>query len=63
MKKKIFGRVAWAAVAVGAAYCLAGIALNRGEPINSIWLVIAAVCTYLLGFRFYGKFIAARVMA
>jgi len=45
-----------------AALCLAGIALNRGEPINSIWLVLAASCTYLLGFRFYAKFIAARVM-
>ena len=35
----------------------------RGEHINSIWLVLAAVCTYALGFRFYGKFIAAKVMA
>ncbi|MGE5570412.1 MAG: carbon starvation CstA family protein [Rhodospirillales bacterium] len=61
--KRIFAHLLWAAVAVLAAFCLAGIALNRGEPINSIWLVAAAVCTYLLGFRFYAKFIAARVMA
>ncbi len=53
----------WVAIAVLAAFCLAGIALNRGEPINSIWLVTAAACTYLIGFRFYAKFIAARVMA
>jgi carbon starvation protein len=53
---------AWAGVCVAAAYCLANIALNRGEPINSLWIVIAASCTYLVGFRFYGKFIAARVM-
>jgi carbon starvation protein len=50
-------------VALAAVFCLAGIALDRGEPINSIWLVIAAASTYALGFRFYGKFIAARVMA
>jgi carbon starvation protein len=61
--KKILGHVIWAAVSIGAAYCLAGVALNRSEPINSIWLVLAAACTYLIGFRFYAKFIAAKVMA
>ena len=40
-----------------------GIALHRGEHINSLWLVLAAACTYLIGYRFYAKFIAARVMA
>jgi carbon starvation protein len=43
--------------------CLGGVALYRGEHINSIWLVLAAACTYLTGYRFYAKFIAARVMA
>ncbi|MCX6634162.1 MAG: carbon starvation protein A, partial [Acidobacteria bacterium] len=61
--RKFSGRLAWAAVSVAAAYCLAGIALHRGEHINSIWLVLASICTYLIGFRFYAKFIAARVMA
>jgi carbon starvation protein len=53
----------WAVVAVGAAACLGVIALHRGEPVNSLWLVLAAACVFSLGFRFYGKFIAARVMA
>jgi len=61
--RKFSGRLAWAAVSIVAAYCLAGIALNRGEHINSLWLVLASICTYLIGFRFYAKFIAARVMA
>src|SRR5579862_1282769 len=61
--KKILGNILWAVLAVAAAFFLAGIALNRGEHINSIWLVLAACCTYVLGYRFYGKFIAARVMA
>ncbi len=61
--KRTLAYLLWAAIAILAAFCLAGIALNRGEPINSIWLVVAAACTYLLGFRFYAKFIAARVMA
>src|SRR2546425_11840989 len=60
--RKILRRILWVILSVVAALCLAGIVLNRGEPINSIWLVLAASCTYLLGFRFYAKFIAAKVM-
>jgi len=61
--KKTLGHLAWAAISIGAAFFLAGIAVNRGEPVNSMWLVLAAVCTYLVGFRFYAKFIAVKVMA
>ena len=50
-------------MAIVAAFCLAAIALNRGEHINSTWLVLASSCTYVIGFRFYARFIAARVMA
>ena len=60
---RLAAHAGWIAAAILAAYALAGIALSRGEPINSIWLVIAASLTYLLGYRFYAKFIAARVMA
>ncbi len=60
--KKLIGHGLWAGVALVAAFCLAGLALNRGEHVNSMWIVLAAICTYLVGFRFYGKFIAARVM-
>src|SRR6476469_7107684 len=52
----------WGAVAIVAAISLGAIAIFRGEHIDSIWLVLAAVCTYALGFRFYAKFIATRVM-
>ena len=58
----IFSRLMWAAIAILGAFCLGGIAINRGEPVNSMWLVLAAVCTYLIGFRFYAKFIATKVM-
>jgi carbon starvation protein len=61
--KRIAGHVVWALVSVAAAFFLAGIAIDRGEPVNSFWLVLAAACTYALGFRFYAKFIAAKVMA
>ena len=51
------------ALACGAALCLGAIALSRGEQINSLWLVAAALCTYITGYRLYGRFIATRVMA
>jgi carbon starvation protein len=60
---KFLRRLFWLILAFAAAFFLSGIALNRGERINSIWLVLAAACTYALGYRFYAKFIAARVMA
>ncbi|HST61030.1 MAG TPA: carbon starvation CstA family protein [Longimicrobium sp.] len=54
-------KLAWAAVALLGAASLAVIALHRGETISAAWLVIAAVCTYLVGYRFYAKFLATRV--
>ena len=61
--KKIAGRSVWALVSLTAAFFLAAIAVDRGEPVNSFWIVLAAACTYLVGFRFYARFIAAKVMA
>ena len=61
--KRIFNHLIWIAIAAAAAVCLGTIAIARGEPINSFWLVMASACTYLTGYRFYASFIAARVMA
>ena len=38
------------------------VALNRGESINAIWLVTAALCTYVVAYRFYARFIASKVL-
>src|ERR1700748_2811733 len=54
---KIFGVV----LAVVGGFSLGGIALYRQEPINSLWIVVASVCMYLLGYRFYAAWIAAKV--
>src|SRR4249919_3338436 len=59
---KIFRILIWLAVALLGALALATIALHRGEQINAMWLVVAAVCTYAIGYRFYSKFIAAKVL-
>jgi carbon starvation protein len=61
--KKFVTTVVWLAVAVFGAGALAGIALHRGEPLNAIWFVIAAVCCHLVAFRIYSAFIAARLLA
>ncbi|HEX9254153.1 MAG TPA: carbon starvation CstA family protein, partial [Candidatus Angelobacter sp.] len=53
----------WLAVAAVGALALATIALRRHEPISAMWLVVAAVCSYALGYRFYSKFVAAKVLA
>src|SRR5205809_958671 len=59
---KIFRVVIWIGVAVLGALALATVALHRGEQINAMWLVVAAVCTYTIGYRFYSKFIATKVL-
>jgi carbon starvation protein len=48
-------------LAVVGGFALGGIALYRQEPINSLWIVVASVCVYLLGYRFYAAWIAAKV--
>jgi len=48
--------------AVGA-FAISGIALNRGEPINALWILTAAICLYTIGYRFYAAWITARVLS
>lgn len=43
----------WFVFSIGGAFSFAVIALNRGESIGAIWIVIAAVCVYLIAYRFY----------
>ncbi|MGY0611098.1 carbon starvation CstA family protein [Luteimonas sp. A501] len=55
------GKLAWAVLALLGAFCLGTIALRRGEPINALWIVVAAISIYLVAYRFYARFIADRV--
>ena len=52
----------WLALSVVGAIALGMIALSRGESINALWIVIAAVAVYMIGFRFYARYIATHVM-
>jgi carbon starvation protein len=60
---KTLSMLAWGAVAALGSAAVAVVALHRGEPINALWLVTAATCCYALGYRFYCKFIAAKILA
>ena len=55
--------VGWSTVALLGAVAVGVIAVRRGEPINALWLVVAAICCYALGYRFYSKFIATKILA
>ncbi|MGL4906562.1 MAG: carbon starvation CstA family protein, partial [Plesiomonas sp.] len=55
-------RAIWLAVALIGALAFATIALNRGETVNAIWLIVAAVSCYLIAYRFYSRFIASKVL-
>jgi carbon starvation protein len=60
--RKILQILIWFLLAAAGAISIAAIALHRGEQINAMWLVVAAVCCYALGYRFYSSFIAAKVL-
>ena len=57
----MLSRFAWLLLALAGAAAWGVLALHRGETINAAWLVLAAVGTYLVGFRFYSRFLADRV--
>lgn len=54
-------KLIWIIVAIIGAFAIGTLALHRGETINAIWLVVAAVCVYSIAYRYYSLFIAKRV--
>ena len=61
--KKALGTAVWVAVAIAGATALAKIAVYRGEALSATWFVIAAGCCYLVAYRLYSAFLAAKVLA
>ncbi len=62
MDNKILSAFIWIAIALLGATALGGIALNRGEPINALWFIAAALCVYAIAYRFYAAWIASKVL-
>ena len=54
--------IVWITLALLGTAAIAGIAFNRGESINALWLITAAVCIYAIAYRFYAAWIAAKVL-
>src|SRR3974390_3045425 len=61
-KKTTTPKLIWVAIAALGAVAFGIIALSRGETISAAWLVIAALCTYFIAYRFYALFIAEKVL-
>jgi carbon starvation protein len=61
--KRILQTLVWIALATVAATALTTIALHRGEAISATWFVLASVCSYLVAYRVYSAFIAAKLLA
>ncbi|MCO5236193.1 MAG: carbon starvation protein A [Chitinophagaceae bacterium] len=61
--KKTVSSIVWIIISLLGAAALATIALERGEKINAVWIVIAAACVYMVAFRFYRKFIEKKVLS
>ena len=60
---RLLAALGWILVALAGAGALGVIALRRGENVSAAWLLVAALCTYAIGYRFYSAFIAAKIFA
>lgn len=55
-------RIVFGVIAVIGAIAWANIAFVRGETVNAVWFVVAAICTYVIGFRFYARLIEMKIV-
>jgi carbon starvation protein len=62
VKSSILSKLVWLIVAVVGAWAFGSIATNKGESINAVWFIVAALCVYLVAYRFYSAWICARVL-
>ena len=61
-KSNLAGKLMWAVIAIAGACSLGVVALRRGEPVNAIWIVTAAIAVFLIAHRFYARFITDKVL-
>jgi carbon starvation protein len=57
-----FLKILWSLVAIIGAISFGILAVSRGEHVNAVWLVLAAVCVYSIAYRFYSLFIATKFL-
>ncbi len=61
-ENKLMKHAIWIIIAILGAFSLGYVALNRGETINAMWILVASVCIYLIGYRYYALYISKRVL-
>src|SRR5690349_8535366 len=59
----IVARLGWLLFALIGAFCLATLALSRGETVNAFWLVAATLSVFFIAYRFYSRYIAEKALA
>lgn len=63
MEKSSIGKhLLWAVIAIVGAFCLAIVALRRGESVSALWIIVASIAVYLVSYRYYSLYIANRVL-
>ncbi len=60
-KMTFFSKMMWVVIAIIGAVSFGILAVSRGEHVNAVWLVLAAICVYSIAYRFYSLFIANKV--
>lgn len=60
-KSTLPSKILWSLVAIIGAISFGILAVSRGEHVNAVWMVLAAICVYSIAYRFYSLFIATRV--
>ncbi|CAG69003.1 MULTISPECIES: carbon starvation CstA family protein [Acinetobacter] len=60
-KSTLSSKLGWSIVAIIGAVSFGILAVSRGEHVNAVWLVLAAICVYSIAYRFYSLFIATKV--
>ena len=58
----LVSKLGWFAFVATGTFAFAVVALNRGEPVGALWIVVATVCVFTIGYRFYSKFIASKIL-
>jgi carbon starvation protein len=62
MQINLINKIIWVLIALIGAVAVCGIALNRGETINALWFITAALCVYAIAYRFYSAWLATKVL-
>src|SRR5690242_5618789 len=60
--KRTLANLIWVLISIAGAGAYVTLALRRGEQLNSAYILVAALCSYTIGYRFYSKWIAVRVL-